>query len=96
MCCVIAGLITDGPLDEPAWDVNPMDSVFPKVAKCDFHQIGASGTEEKVDTMCVLPLNVVNEKMYYFLWLWYICLAVAGIVNIAYRIVTYCSTRVRQ
>jgi len=90
------GMITDGPLEEPAWDVNPMDSLFPKMAKCDFHQIGASGTEEKVDTMCVLPLNVVNEKIYYFLWLWYILLAVAALINIAYRIITFYSVQLRK
>jgi len=89
------GMVTDGPEDLPAWDVNPMDSVFPKVAKCDFHRIGASGTEEKVDVMCVLPLNVVNEKIFYVLWFWYILLALASLLNLAYRIITYFSEKAR-
>jgi len=89
------GMVTDGPEDLPAWDVNPMDSVFPKVAKCDFHRIGASGTEEKVDVMCVLPLNVVNEKIFYVLWFWYILIALTSLLNLAYRIITYFSEKAR-
>jgi len=90
------GMITDGPEAEAAWDVNPMDSVFPKMAKCDFHRIGSSGTKEKVDVMCVLPLNVVNEKIFYFLWCWYILLATLSVANLAYRVVTYFSFPARR
>lgn len=59
------------------------------------HRIGASGTEEKVDVMCVLPLNVVNEKIFYVLWFWYILLALASLLNLAYRIITYFSEKAR-
>jgi len=90
------GMITDGPEAEAAWDVNPMDSVFPKMAKCDFHRIGSSGTKEKVDVMCVLPLNVLNEKIFYFLWCWYIFLGTVSVANIAYRVTTYFSYRARR
>jgi len=90
------GMITDGPEGVAAWGVNPMDSLFPKMAKCDFHKIGASGTKEKVDIMCVLPLNVVNEKVFYFLWLWYILLGLLSVANIAYRILTYFSFAARR
>lgn len=49
---------------------DPMDEVFPKVAKCTFHKYGASGTVETHDGLCVLPLNIFNEKIYIFLWFW--------------------------
>lgn len=52
---------------------DPMDEVFPKVAKCTFHKYGASGTIERHDGLCVLPLNIFNEKIYIFLWFWYVC-----------------------
>ena len=68
------GLVIDGP-DEP---LNPMESVFPKVSKCTFHKFGYSGTQEKIDGLCVLPLNIINEKVYYFLWFWYlVCFAIS-------------------
>ena len=45
--------------------------------------------------MCVLPLNVVNEKIFYVLWFWYILLALASLLNLAYRIITYFSETAR-
>ena len=49
---------------------DPMNLVFPKVAKCNFYRMGASGTEQNRDAMCVLPVNIFNEKIYIFLWFW--------------------------
>ncbi len=55
---------------------DPMVRVFPRVTKCHFHKYGPSGTIEKHDSMCILALNIINEKIYIFLWFWYIILAV--------------------
>ena len=41
----------------------PRRQVFPKVTKCTFHKYGPSGTVERIDGLCVLPLNIVNEKI---------------------------------
>ena len=49
-----------------------------QVTKCTFHKFGPSGTVEKKDGLCVLPLNIINEKIYVFLWLWFIFLAVVS------------------
>ncbi|XP_064086942.1 innexin inx2-like [Macrobrachium nipponense] len=63
-------------LIKPASDPdNPLNEIFPKVAKCTWYKYGASGTIQKHDSMCVLPLNIVNEKTYIFLWLVYILTA---------------------
>jgi hypothetical protein len=45
-----------------------MAKVFPKVTKCTFFKYGPSGTVEKKDGLCVLPLNIINEKIYIFIW----------------------------
>ncbi|KAH8028183.1 hypothetical protein HPB51_014138 [Rhipicephalus microplus] len=55
--------------------VDPMVRVFPRVAKCHFHKFGSSGNVETHDAVCVLPLNIVNEKIYVFLWFWFVVLA---------------------
>lgn len=55
--------------------VDPMIYVFPRVTKCTFHKYGASGTIQTHDSLCVLPLNIVNEKTYIFIWFWYMVLA---------------------
>ena len=50
--------------------------MFFRVTKCNFHKYGPSGTIEKHDAMCVLALNIINEKIYVFLWFWFIALAI--------------------
>merc|ERR1712037_469992 len=39
---------------------DPMAAVFPKVTKCTFHKYGPSGTVEKKDGLCVLPVNTIH------------------------------------
>ena len=34
-----------------------------KVAKCSFSKYGSSGTVEKYDGLCILSLNIFNEKV---------------------------------
>uniref|UniRef100_A0A2H1VX70 Innexin n=1 Tax=Spodoptera frugiperda TaxID=7108 RepID=A0A2H1VX70_SPOFR len=47
---------------------DPMIEVFPRLTKCTFHKFGASGTIQKHDALCVLALNILNEKIFIFLW----------------------------
>ncbi|CAB3379383.1 Hypothetical predicted protein [Cloeon dipterum] len=55
---------------------DPMIAVFPRVTKCTFHKYGPSGSIQTHDTLCILALNILNEKIYIFLWFWFILLAV--------------------
>lgn len=64
---------------------DPMVYVFPRVTKCIFHKYGASGSIQKHDAMCILPLNIVNEKTYIFIWFWYIILSIMLVALILYR-----------
>lgn len=53
------------------WDrVDPMVKTFPKMTKCTFHRFGSSGDVMKFDNLCLLPLNIINEKIYVLLWFW--------------------------
>lgn len=63
---------------------DPMVSVFPRVTKCTFLKYGASGTIQKHDALCVLAVNILNEKIYIFLWFWMIILAVLSGCAILY------------
>ena len=65
---------------------DPMSRVFPKVTKCTFHRFGPSGTVEKFDGLCVLPLNIINEKIYVFLWFWFVIVSVITGVQLIYRL----------
>lgn len=51
--------------------IDTLDIIFPKVTKCHFYKYGPSGTLQLHDTLCVMALNVINEKIYTFLWFWY-------------------------
>lgn len=64
--------------------IDPMIEVFPRVTKCTFHKFGASGTIQKFDALCVLALNILNEKIYIFLWFWFIILAVLSGIALLY------------
>ncbi|XP_065088113.1 innexin inx5 [Ochlerotatus camptorhynchus] len=69
--------------------------VFPKLAKCDFSYIGPSGSKQTLDALCLLPHNIVNEKIFAFLWLWFIVLAVVSSMQLCYRLVQLCCQSVR-
>lgn len=61
--------------------------IFPRMTKCTFHKFGASGGIQTHDSLCILPLNIVNEKTYIFLWFWYNILAVILVLLVVYRLV---------
>jgi len=61
---------------------NPMAIVFPTITKCTFWKYGPSGTIVNEDYMCLLPQNIMNEKIFLVLWFWLIFLLVANAVNI--------------
>lgn len=66
--------------------VDPMVYIFPRVTKCIFHKYGASGSIQKHDSLCILPLNIVNEKTYIFIWFWFMILATLLTILMIYRI----------
>lgn len=65
--------------------IDPMARLFPKVTKCTLHTFGSAGSLQTFDAMCVMPLNVVNEKTFVFIWFWLIILACIGALAILYR-----------
>lgn len=68
--------------------MDTLDVVFPKVTKCHFHKYGASGSIQKHDALCVMALNVINEKIFTFLWFWYFVLMFISIAALIWRLVT--------
>ncbi|VEN36405.1 unnamed protein product [Callosobruchus maculatus] len=61
-----------------------MVAVFPRVTKCTFHKFGPSGSIQKHDALCILAQNILNEKIYIFLWFWFIILSVLSGLAICY------------
>ncbi|KAL6442013.1 hypothetical protein ACFW04_002388 [Cataglyphis niger] len=75
--------------ENPYDRVDPMARLFPKMTKCTIHTFGPAGTVQTHDALCVLPLNVVNEKIFVVLWFWLVFLAGVGCLALIYRIVVF-------
>ena len=74
---------------------DPLIVLFPRVTKCNFHMFGPSGTIEKHDLMCVLALNIINEKIYVFLWFWFVILSGISSLYFLYRIIVFTVPSIR-
>ncbi|CAG0922235.1 unnamed protein product [Notodromas monacha] len=68
--------------------VDPMVKVFPRVTKCTFHMYGPSGSIQQHDALCVLALNIINEKIFLFIWFWFVILAVITGLQLVHRFAT--------
>lgn len=65
-----------------------LDVVFPKVTKCNFYKYGQSGSIQHHDALCVMALNVINEKIYVVLWFWFCILFVVTVLGLIWRLMT--------
>ncbi|ODM88086.1 Innexin inx2 [Orchesella cincta] len=61
--------------------------VFPTVTACRIATGGVAFGTMEYDLLCVLPINILNEKIYIFLWFWFLGLAALSILNLCYRLV---------
>ncbi|KAJ4440297.1 innexin inx3-like [Periplaneta americana] len=75
---------------------DPMIAIFPRLTKCVFQKFGPSGSIELHDALCVLPLNILNEKIFIFLWFWFIILAVMSGLALLYSLVIVAYPPIRK
>ena len=68
--------------NNPADRIDPMSRVFPRVTKCTFRKFGPSGTIQRLDSQCVLPINIINEKIYVFMWFWFALLSILTTISL--------------
>jgi len=57
------------------------ESVFPKVAKCTMPIFGATGKVVYHSGICTLPINILNEKIYVFLFAWLVILSLVSVLH---------------
>ena len=56
-------------------------------ASCDYWRYGPGGGPENINALCVLSLNMINDKVFLVLWWWFLLLAIVGALRIVYRII---------
>ncbi|CAL4061288.1 unnamed protein product, partial [Meganyctiphanes norvegica] len=84
------------PEADPETRVDPMIRIFPKVSKCTFRKYGPSGSQENHDVMCILSINIINEKIYILLWFWLVFLTITTGFWLMYRLAVIFSMRLRK
>ena len=53
---------------------------------CTFHSVGTAAGEQKFNSLCVLSLNIINEKIYILLWFWLFFVTILTAVHLVYRL----------
>ena len=84
------------PEADPETRVDPMIRIFPKVSKCTFRKYGPSGSQENHDAMCILSINIINEKIYILIWFWLLFLTITTTLWLMYRLAVIFSMRLRK
>ena len=54
------------PEEREMYMVNPMCETFPRIAACNYHRYGSGGGGETKNAICVLGLNMINDKVRIF------------------------------
>lgn len=65
------------------------------MSKCTFYNFGPTKTVQTTDAMCLLPINILNEKIYLFLWFWFNLVAGVSMIAVVYRLLIFLIPSVR-
>jgi len=77
------------------WIKNPMCRTFPRIASCNYFRYGIGGGQENINAICILTLNVINDKIFYILWWWFAALSVVSFYTALLRLLQCSSATVR-
>jgi len=66
---------------------NPLCRTFPRVASCNYWRFGSGGRQENINAICILRLNIINDKVFLVLWWWFALISLLGALRMLYRAV---------
>jgi len=72
--------------DENTNTKDPMCSLFPTIVNCETSFFGITGAKEDRSNICILGQNILNQKIYFVLWLWFMILFGVSVLVIINRI----------
>jgi len=73
-----------------------MNKLFPIVVMCSMNYIGPSGEPVQVSGMCTLPINILNEKIYLIIWIWYLLMIIMSVISLLYQLSFLIAPYLRQ
>ena len=65
------------------------------MASCNYVRYGRGGGQERKAAICILSLNIINDKVFLVLWWWFLCLIFIGMSRVVFRIVQINSAKLR-
>merc|ERR1712223_1481501 len=68
------------------------ESVLPIVAECEYKDYGTAGKETTKSILCVLPINMFNQKVFTIFFVWLGVLLIASLLLSIVRIFLVSST----
>jgi len=83
------------PEEQKKFSSNPMCTAFPRIASCNYHRFGTAGEQGNLNAICILALNIINDKVFLVLWWWFLVLVFLGVIRIVFRIVQINSAKLR-
>jgi hypothetical protein len=57
-----------------------LDTIFPLVVMCEMSFFGNSGEVQNASGVCNLPINIINEKIYLIIWVWFLVMIIATVL----------------
>ena len=63
---------------------------------CSMNYIGPTGEPVQVSGMCTLPINIVNEKIYLIIWIWYILMIIISVICLLHQLTLLLAPYLRQ
>jgi len=64
----------------------PMCNAFPTKVGCKMNTVAVSGGKNKLSGICILSQNIINEKIYLFLWFWFVLMFVISALQMIFEI----------
>jgi len=74
---------------------NPMCYTFPRISSCNYFRYGTGGAQENISAVCILALNIINDKVFLVLWWWFIFISLVAFFRLVYRGIQLSSGGVR-